>query len=81
MINNAVKHGNPSQILVQLTTTPNKILITVEDDGKGIDLAKKALSKGIGLTNIEHRVNYFKGNVNFELKNPQGTVVNIELNV
>lgn len=81
LINNAVKHGIPSQILVQLTTTSNKILITVEDDGKGIDLDKKALSKGIGLTNIEHRVNYFKGNVNFEPKKPQGTVVNIELNV
>ena len=81
LINNAVKHGKPSQILVQLTTTPNKILLTVEDDGKGIDLDKKALSNGIGLTNIEHRVNYFKGNVNFEPKNPKGTVVNIELNV
>ena len=81
LINNAVKHGKPSQILVQLTTTPNKILITVEDDGKGIDLDKKALSKGIGLTNIKHRVNYFKGNVVFEPKKPQGTVVNIELNV
>ena len=81
LINNAVKHGKPSQILVQLTTTPNKILITVEDDGRGIDLDKKAISKGIGLTNIEHRVNYFKGNVAFEPKKPQGTVVNIELNV
>ena len=81
LINNAVKHGKPSQILVQLTTTPNKILITVEDDGRGIDLDKKAISKGIGLTNIEHRVNYFKGNVAFEPKKPQRTVVNIELNV
>ena len=81
LINNAVKHGKPSQILVQLTTTPNKILITVEDDGRGIDLDKKAISKGIGLTNIEHRVNYFKGNVAFEPKKPHGTVVNIELNV
>ena len=81
LINNAVKHGKPSQILVQLTTTPNKILITVEDDGRGMDLDKKAISKGIGLTNIEHRVNYFKGNVAFEPKKPQGTVVNIELNV
>lgn len=81
LINNAVKHGQPSQILVQLTTTTNKILITVEDDGKGMDLDKKALSKGMGLNNIEHRVNYFKGDVTFEPKNPHGTVVNIELNV
>ncbi len=81
LINNAVKHGQPSQILVQLTTTSHKILITVEDDGKGMDLTKKTLSKGIGMTNIEHRVNYFKGNLAFEHKEPSGTAVNIELNV
>jgi two-component system, NarL family, sensor kinase len=81
LINNAIKHGQPNQILVQLTTASNKILITVEDDGKGIDNAKLATSKGTGLTNIKHRVNYFKGNVTFENNEPQGTVVNIELNV
>jgi two-component system, NarL family, sensor kinase len=81
LINNAVKHGNPKQILVQMTTTLNKILITVEDDGKGIDTTKQAISKGIGITNIEHRVNYFKGKVVFENIAPQGTAVNIELNV
>jgi two-component system, NarL family, sensor kinase len=81
LINNAIKHGQPNQILVQLTTASNKVLITVEDDGKGIDNAKLATSKGTGLTNIKHRVNYFKGNVAFENNEPQGTVVNIELNV
>lgn len=81
LVNNAIKHGNPKQILVQMTTTPNKILLTVEDDGKGMDANKMAISKGIGIINIQHRVNYFKGNVVFENKNPQGTVVNIELNV
>lgn len=81
LINNAVKHGHPNEIFVQLTTTPNKVLITVEDDGTGMNLNKKAISKGIGMTNIEHRVNYFKGNLVFEPKRPKGTVVNIELNV
>ncbi len=81
LINNAVKHSNPKQILVQITTTPNKTLLTVEDDGYGMDASKMAISKGIGITNIQHRVNYFKGNVTFENKNPQGTSVNIELNV
>ena len=81
LINNAVKHGNPKQIVVQMTTTPNKILLTVEDDGKGMDANKMTISKGIGITNIQHRVNYFKGNIAFENKTPQGTVVNIELNV
>ena len=81
LINNAVKHSNPTQVLVQMTTMPNKILLTVEDDGKGMDANKMATSKGIGITNIQHRINYFKGNLEFESKTPQGTSVNIELNV
>jgi two-component system, NarL family, sensor kinase len=81
LINNALKHGKPKDILVQMTTTPTKILLTVEDNGTGMDANKMAASKGLGLTNIRHRVNYLKGNIEFENNLPQGTVVNIELNV
>lgn len=81
LINNAVKHAKPTQILVQLTTTTNKIMLTVEDNGQGLDSTKLAASKGIGITNIKHRVNYFKGTIHFDNNTPQGTVVNIELNV
>ncbi len=81
LINNAVKHGKPNTILVQMTTTPTKILLTVEDNGEGLDANKMAATKGIGITNIKHRVNYFKGSLAFENNVPQGTVVNIELNV
>ena len=81
LVNNAIKHGQPNQVFVQLTTTPNKILITVEDDGKGLKINELATSKGIGISNIKHRVNYFKGLLEFDAKSPNGTVVNIELNV
>jgi signal transduction histidine kinase len=81
LINNAVKHAKPTQILVQLTTTTNKIMLTVEDNGQGLDSNKLAASKGIGITNIKHRVNYFKGNIDFDNNTPHGTVINIELNV
>lgn len=81
LINNALKHGKPMDILVQMTTTPSKILLTVEDNGTGIDDIKLAASKGIGIANIKHRVSYFKGNLSFENNEPKGTVVNIELNV
>ena len=81
LISNAVKHGQPKQIIVQTTTTPTKVLITVEDDGKGLDANKLAMSKGIGITNIKHRVNYFKGQIEFDNNVPSGTVVNIELNI
>jgi two-component system, NarL family, sensor kinase len=81
LINNAVKHGKPNTIFVQMTTTPSKILLTVEDNGLGLDTNKMIGSTGIGISNIKHRVNYFKGSIAFENNVPQGTVVNIELNI
>ncbi len=81
LINNAVKHAKPTQILVQLTTSSNKVLLTVEDNGQGLDSNKLAASKGIGITNIKHRINYFKGTIHFDNNTPHGTVVNIELNL
>ena len=81
LINNAVKHGKPKLILVQLTTTAEKLFITVEDDGKGFDLATLQEAGGIGFSNINHRVNYLGGKIDFNSKPNEGTVINIELTV
>jgi signal transduction histidine kinase len=79
LVNNAVKYANAGQILVQLTKTPNKVMITVEDNGKGFDLAVLEKSSGIGLANIKHRVNYLNGTIQIDSKPGDGTTVNIEL--
>lgn len=79
LVNNAIKHANAKEILVQLTFENNKILITVEDDGNGYD--QKKTSKGDGLGNIAYRVNYLKGKIDTQTSPNKGTSVNIELNV
>ncbi len=81
LINNAIKHADADQILVQLTKTNDKVLLTVEDDGKGFntDLIKSA--KGIGLKNIQQRVDYLKGKIDIASQAAEGTSVNIELYV
>jgi signal transduction histidine kinase len=79
LINNAVKHAASNQILVQLTKTADKILITVEDDGKGFDTEQLQFVKGIGMKNIHQRVNYFKGKIDIASQPKEGTSINIEL--
>jgi signal transduction histidine kinase len=79
LVNNAVKYAEATQIVVQLTKTPNKVMITVEDDGKGFDLTTLEKSSGIGLTNIKYRVNYLNGTIEINSKPGEGTTVNIEL--
>jgi signal transduction histidine kinase len=79
LINNAIKHAAPNQILVQLTKTNDKILLTVEDDGKGFDKQILPFAKGIGMKNLQQRVDYFKGKIDITSQPTEGTSVNIEL--
>ncbi|MEO7044632.1 MAG: ATP-binding protein [Ferruginibacter sp.] len=79
LVNNAIIHGMASQILVQVTKSNDKVLITVEDNGKGFNLNTLKKSTGIGLSNIKHRVNYFNGKIDMDSKPDEGTSVNIEL--
>ena len=79
LVNNSLKHGKPKQIIVQLTKTASKILISAEDDGKGFNLDDLEGRTGIGITNIKHRVSYFNGVIEIQSRPHEGAVFNIEL--
>ena len=78
LVNNAVKHAQASEILVQIATSESKVIITVEDNGKGYD--KTLVSTGDGLDNIAYRVKYLNGTIDTVTSPNNGTSINIELN-
>ncbi|MGC4038312.1 MAG: sensor histidine kinase [Chitinophagaceae bacterium] len=79
LINNAIKHSEADQIIVQLTKSDVKTSITVEDNGKGFDSSVIERKKGAGFNNIKYRVNYFNGNIDINSKPGEGTSITIEL--
>jgi signal transduction histidine kinase len=79
LVNNALKHANASQIIVQLITNTNKVGIAVEDNGSGFDLNNIANKKSAGMDNIRYRVHYFNGTIDTVTSPGNGTSVNIEL--
>ncbi|MBC7888097.1 MAG: tetratricopeptide repeat protein [Ferruginibacter sp.] len=80
LVNNAVKHADASQVIVQLTMNKNKTAITIEDNGNGFDKNMLNYTKGAGMANIEYRVQYFNGTTDIVSSPGNGTSVNIELN-
>ena len=80
LVNNALKYADATQIVVQLTKQPEKVTVTVEDNGKGFDKQVLAGQPGAGLINIRHRVDYFKGSIDIDSGPGSGTSVTIELN-
>jgi two-component system NarL family sensor kinase len=52
----------------------------VEDDGIGFNTEILDQAKGIGWTNIQHRIDFLKGKLDMNSEIGKGTSVHIELN-
>ncbi|WP_434059525.1 sensor histidine kinase [Myroides marinus] len=75
LVNNAIKHAEASQIIIQLVEEETDIVVTVEDDGKGFDINKIDLKKSAGFHNIQSRVQFMKGNLNVHAEENVGTSI------
>ena len=74
-VNNIIKHAAASQIDIVLETVSDEMHLMILDDGIGFD--KTAKPKGIGLRNIDSRVNYYNGIVNLCSSPGKGTKLDI----
>lgn len=80
LVNNAIKHGTPTKINIEVVRKNKLILITVSDNGVGFEKPKhNSTPKGIGLSSIKNRLRLYKGNLTIEANPKGGTLVNISL--
>ncbi len=77
LVNNAIKHANPSQIIIQIVEEEKQYHITVEDDGIGFDNSMIKNNKTAGLFNIQSRVDFLKGNLQVQSELGQGSSFDI----
>ncbi len=76
LINNIIKHSEATSVSLQLFKNNNKIILVVEDNGKGIGTQNK---DGHGLMNIKSRLNVLNGEFNFEASPNSGTLTTIRI--
>ncbi|MBL0357150.1 MAG: sensor histidine kinase [Chitinophagaceae bacterium] len=82
LLNNVIKHAAATKAIVQVNKEADKLLITVEDDGKGFDTVLLKESKGIGWTNIQNRLDYLNAKLDLQsAPGVNGTSVNIEIDI
>ena len=60
LLNNVIKHAAATKVLVQLLAEGDKLVVNVEDDGKGFDPSALSKAEGIGLKNLYSRVEFLK---------------------
>ncbi len=78
LLNNVVKHAEASGVLVQLFAEKEKLVVNVEDNGKGMDPALLENAGGMGWKNIRLRVNLLNGKIDVQSAPGKGTAVNLE---
>lgn len=78
LIMNIVKHAEATTIDIHLRHTDKWLFLFLKDNGKGFDMQEN--SKGLGLKNIEFRMDYIKGNYKQKTKKGKGTSYLFALN-
>lgn len=74
---NIYKHADASQIKISFDLKNSVICLTIRDDGRGFSVQKS--KKGIGLKNINSRVEELNGIAQFESEIDKGTIITIHI--
>jgi len=72
-VTNAVRHGRAKHITLTLQSRDAKTMLTVTDDGKGIDVA--AHKRGVGLQIMRHRARMMGALIEIERARRSGTQI------
>lgn len=76
LVTNSLKHSGASHIRIELTQIDSDLTLIYEDNGHGFDLL--TAKKGMGLQNIQTRVNQINGKLTFD-SSANGTTCIIEI--
>jgi len=79
-VSNAARHGNARHIQVSMRYKNPKLIMLVEDDGKGFDNPECALL-GRGITDMRRRAAAFDASLHIESNINTGTIVKLEMTV
>lgn len=81
-LTNVMRHARASRMSVQLIAYPDKLILTLEDNGTGFDVSRARKEEtGMGLRNIRNRAVAIGGKLVVESAPRQGTSIILELDL
>ena len=85
LLNNTARHAHASRVQVTLDLQNNPVVVTVEDDGSGFDVATSIAAarqrSSSGLVNLEKRIEMLGGKFQVQSSTGRGAKVRVELPV
>lgn len=77
LVNNAMKHAKAASCFVVVSYMSDSLLITVEDDGVGMDTSRISASKG--MSNLHARISFLDGKFDLISSPGKGTSINLTI--
>lgn len=77
-LHNAARHGSPSRVRLEISSTSRGLEVEIADDGKGFDMQES--KDGFGLENLRTRANAMDGDLRIHSAPGEGTRVQLKLN-
>lgn len=79
VVNNMIKHAGADKIELSISRVNNSLIISITDNGRGLDQESISNSKGLGWKNINARVHLLDGKINITSEKLSGTRIEITL--
>ena len=80
-VNNVIKHAHANSLDISIIRDKDGISATIEDNGTGFDATVIDHFEGIGLKNIQARIGYLKGTIDFDSAPGRGTMIGLHVPV
>jgi len=78
-VNNILKHSKAKNAIIKLKEDEDHILMQIFDDGIGFDQTQIVLKDGLGINQIEARIQIMKGKLEINSQKGKGTQIKVEL--
>jgi len=78
-VNNILKHSNATKAIVKIEDREGKLLIQIKDNGQGFDKQEAVKKDGLGINQIDARIQMMEGEFHIDTNAEEGTKIDIVL--
>jgi signal transduction histidine kinase len=78
-LNNIEKHAGASHVTIEIDTTPQKLHLTIRDDGKGFPHKGRGKPRNLGIASMRERTELLGGKLSIKSEADRGTMISVDV--
>jgi len=78
-LTNVARHAQATSVETTLAEIDDHVILTIKDNGRGIDKAEASVKESLGLVGMRERALLFQGQLTIEGQSQKGTIVTLKI--